>query len=117
MRLLDFIFILFYPKMLISCATIRPPPVPTTYPSNAMIMPTGTNALLYVPASTGAVAVPPIFARDATAQVNISMCKSFARIIIIVTWNTRIIRPVISHIGALPILLKSARDAISAMTM
>lgn len=44
-----------------------------------MIIPTGTSALLYVPASIGAVAVPPIFASDATAQVNISSLNSFAR--------------------------------------
>ena len=34
-----------YPNILINCATINPPPVPTTYPSSAMMIPTGTNAL------------------------------------------------------------------------
>ena len=81
-----------------------------------MIIPTGTSALLYVPASIGAVAVPPIFASDATAQVNISSLNSFARSSIIPTCITRISSPAASHAGAFPIPRRSAREAISAIT-
>ena len=81
------------------------------------MIPTGTSALLYVPASTGAAAVPPIFAREATAQVKISSFKSFASKIITPTWKTRIIKPVSNHTGAPAALARSALDAIRATTI
>ena len=64
--------VVLYPIRLIKYPTNAPPGVPIILPRRAIRIPIGTSALLYAPASTGAVAVPPIFARDATAQVKIS---------------------------------------------
>ena len=50
--------------------------VPITYPRRAIRIPTGTSEPEYEPASTGADAVPPIFASDATAPVKRSIFRS-----------------------------------------
>jgi len=68
----------YYPIRLIKCPTNAPPGVPIILPRSAIRIPTGTKALLYAPASTGAVAVPPTFAKDATAQVKISILITFS---------------------------------------
>ena len=83
----------YYPIRLIKCPTNAPPGVPIILPRSAIRIPTGTKALLYAPASTGAVAVPPTFAKDATAQVKISILITFARMTITATWIRRIRLP------------------------
>mgnify|MGYP007028818796 CR=1 FL=1 len=93
----------YYPIRLIKCPTNAPTGVPIILPRSAIRIPTGTKALLYAPASTGAVAVPPTFAKDATAQVKISILITFARMTITATWIRRIRKPPASHTGALPI--------------
>ena len=109
--------VVLYPIRLIKYPTNAPPGVPIILPRRAIRIPIGTSALLYAPASTGAVAVPPTFAREATAQVKISSRISFARITITAIWISRIRNPAASHTGAFPIAEISALEAIIAMTM
>ena len=81
------------------------------------MIPTGTRAFEYAPARTGAVAVPPMLAREATQHVKMSSFNIFASAIMIATWIRRITNPARSHIGALPTAPRSALEAIKAMTI
>ena len=72
------------------------------------MIPTGTRVLEYAPARTGAVAVPPKFAREATLHVKMSSFNIFASAIINATWIRRNTNPAKSHIGAYPTATSSA---------
>lgn len=74
---------------------INPIPVPIMAPNIPISTPTGTKASLYAPAITGADATPPIFATDATQQVNRSNLKILANIVIIRPWIPKIHAPAI----------------------
>src|SRR5699024_10249387 len=60
------------------CAVHSPRNVPANAPMSAKSTPTGTSCLLNAPATTGAEAIPPMFAVLATAMLNSSVFVSFA---------------------------------------
>src|SRR5699024_6052647 len=60
------------------CAVHSPRNVPANAPMSAKSTPTGTSCRLNAPATTGAEAIPPMFAVLATAMLNSSVFVSFA---------------------------------------
>ena len=67
-------------------------------------------------AEIGAEAEPPIFAKEATPQVNMSSLKILARRTMIIPWMARIIKPAMIQIGASVNSKKLAREASNATT-
>ncbi|MPN62663.1 hypothetical protein SDC9_210415 [bioreactor metagenome] len=65
----------------------------------------------------GAEAVPPMFAKLATPQVNMSSLNILASASRISPWIAKIIKPAIIHSGASLSSAKLAREASSAITM
>src|SRR5699024_696819 len=60
------------------CAVHSPRNVPANAPMSAKSTPTGTSCRLNAPATTGAEAIPPMFAVLATAMLNSSVLVSLA---------------------------------------
>lgn len=94
-----------------------PKGVPITYPIKAMRIPTGTKEPEYEPANTGAEAVPPMLARDATAPVKRSIFKSLQIKSINTPWIARMIKPVIIQAGASVSSVKEALEANKQITL